>query len=402
MRIIFTGQSYLPGSNGQAVFTMRLAEGLARQGNDVIMIAPSLQLSAGSEMVNGVCIQKAVSLRISPVHPDTYLTLMTHRRIQRIFDEFDPDIVHLQDHYLLCRSVLKVARKRRVPVVGTNHFLPENILPYFPDFLPLKHETVISLLWQTMLSVYNQMDAVTTPTRTAAQILQQQPIHLPVQAISCGVDDQHFYVHPGLDRTQIRRKFNLSPTADLFIYVGRLDYEKRLDVMIRAFHRLGRENTQLVIGGNGAQRGELLAMVRQLDLGQKVVFTGYIPHEDLPLLLNSADIFVMPSPEELQSIATLEAMACGKPILAANARALPELVTQGVNGVLFRPNDVQDASRGMEALLEMRSSWEQMGKASQSRANPHSLTRTLQEYTELYRSLVAVRVPIPEESIPIG
>ncbi|HEX9012106.1 MAG TPA: glycosyltransferase, partial [Anaerolineaceae bacterium] len=275
-----------------------------------------------------------------------------------------------------------------IPTVGTNHFLPENLLPFIPRFLPLKRAQIIRFLWWTMLSVYNQLDAVTTPTETAAGILRQQPLRVPVSAISCGVDTRRFRPLPELDRAAVRARYGIDPQRPLFLYVGRLEGEKRLDVLVRAFALLGSPDARLAFGGKGTQAGALAGLARHLGIGERVRFTGYIPHEDLPALLNSADVFCMPSPEELQSIATLEALSCGKPVLAANARALPELVTTGVNGALFQPNDAGDAARAMRQLLADPADWARMGQASLSRSAAHSLDNTIRRYEDVYRSLI--------------
>jgi glycosyltransferase involved in cell wall biosynthesis len=191
-----------------------------------------------------------------------------------------------------------------------------------------------------------------------------------------------------IDRAAIRSKYGLDPDKPLFLYVGRLDKEKRIDLLVEAFARLDRPGVQLGIGGQGAQAGALKEQIRRLKLEQQVVLTGYIPHPDLPLLLNSADIFCMPSPEELQSIASLEAMAVGRPILAANARALPELVADGVNGYLFTPDDAAQVANCMAALLDDRESWRRMSQSSLQRAQAHSLANTVRRYTELYQQMV--------------
>jgi glycosyltransferase involved in cell wall biosynthesis len=93
----------------------------------------------------------------------------------------------------------------------------------------------------------------------------------------------------------------------------------------------------------------------------------------------------MPSPEELQSIATLEAMACGKPILAADGRALPELVEPGVNGYLFQPVQAKDAAHKMNRLIGEQENWAAMGQASFERSQKHSLQNTITYYEEQYR-----------------
>ena len=110
-----------------------------------------------------------------------------------------------------------------------------------------------------------------------------------------------------------------------------------------------------------------------------------MPDEDLPALLNSADLFAMPSSAELLSIATLEAMACGRPILAARARALPELVTEGENGRLFGPADAADAARALAALVAEPQRWRAMGAESRKRAMAHALDDMVRCYEDVYQ-----------------
>jgi glycosyltransferase involved in cell wall biosynthesis len=168
-----------------------------------------------------------------------------------------------------------------------------------------------------------------------------------------------------------------------------VDREKRLDVMLRAMKLLKRDDVQLAVAGRGAATNEYQALAKHLELGPRVVFTGFIPNEDLHVLLNSVDVFTMPSEAELLSIASLEAMACGRPLLLANAVALPELVQHGVNGFLFEPGSPEDAARCMQELAEHPERWAAMGKASVLRAQEHGLDRTLARYEELYQSLGA-------------
>ena len=110
------------------------------------------------------------------------------------------------------------------------------------------------------------------------------------------------------------------------------------------------------------------------------------------MLLNSVDIFTMPSAAELLSIASLEAMACGRPLLVADAVALPELVSQGVNGYLFKPGDPADAARCMELLADHPEQWAAMGQASYERAQEHSLDKTIERYEGYYREAMAKSV----------
>lgn len=140
----------------------------------------------------------------------------------------------------------------------------------------------------------------------------------------------------------------------------------------------------LAVAGIGAALSSYENLVHTLGLEDQVRFLGFVPYEDLPLLLNSVDVFVMPSEAELLSIATLEAMATGRPLMVARARALPELVKDGENGYLFEPGDVSDAARCMAELADHPERWENMGAISLVRAREHSLDHILKQYEELY------------------
>jgi glycosyltransferase involved in cell wall biosynthesis len=206
--------------------------------------------------------------------------------------------------------------------------------------------------------------------------------------ISNGVDIERFLPDPKVDRLAIRRKYGLAHDRALFLYVGRLDGEKRVDILLQAVSELTHANLQLAIAGDGLQAQALRNQAQHLGLEGRVVFLGYVPAADLPALYASVDIFVMPSPEELQSIATLEAIACGKPILATNARALPELVTHEVNGYLFQPGNANDAAHWMNKFLATPEQWTQMGQAGLTRSQSHSLNNTIQAYEERYRMVI--------------
>lgn len=397
MYIVIAGETYYPGTNGQAAFMIHLAEGLAAAGNQVMAIVPSDRFATYTKEINGVLVQKIAGLDLTRFHPEAFVSL-PNLGIGRILDKFKPDVVHIQDHYVVSHLVTWAARRRRLPALGTNHFLPENLFPHL-TFLPFPLSFKRAVLWKMMLDVYNLLDAATTPTETAAVILRQQAIHIPVTAISCGIDTTQFFPNPDVDRASARRKFGLDPDKTLLLYVGRIEGEKRLEVLIQALHQLQRDDIQLCLAGRGTHTAFLRSLARQLNLGEQVIFTGYVPAEDKPALINSADIFTMPSIAELQSIATLEAMATAKPILAANARALPELVAHGVNGYLFKPDDIADAAKGMLELIQGRSRWDEMGQASLARVQPHSLENTIRRYSELYRSLIEARAA--EENRPV-
>ncbi len=398
MRIVIAGQTYDPTINGQGAFTTHLAEGLAQAGHQVLVIRPSDRVRAYHISHNNVLIQAITAIPLAPPpSSNVCVTPLPGVQVGRLLDEFQPEVVHIQDHYPLCRGVLQAALKRDLLVIGTNNFLPQNIIPYVPmsSRSAALRALLDRLLWKMVLDVFKRVDIATAATETAARILRQQGLQVPVRVISSGVDLNHFRPDPSVNRTEIRGRYGLDPQRTIFLYVGRIDREKRLEILLRAFHRLNRDDLQLAIAGRGRNSKMLQSLARRLHLDRHVVFIGYVPSKDLPALLNSADIFAMPSEAELQSIATLEAMGTGRPVLAADAQALPELVENGVNGYLFRAGDVEDAARRIAELADRPECWAKMGTASLKMVHPHSLSNTLQRYEELYRSLVSVMQPLP-------
>ncbi len=395
MRIAISGQTYYPGNNGQAIFTIHLAEGLARAGHEVAVIVPAPDFSYRVETIQQVQVHQVHSIPLNWIHNGTFLNAFSAAKIAEIFRQFRPDVLHIQDHYFLELSAVQVARRMHIPILGTNHFLPENLLPYLM-WLPLPRSWKVRFLWETMLMTYRKVNLVTTPTRTAAGILGHQKLGVPIIPISCGVNTDLFCPQPVADRAALRKRFGLDADARIFLYVGRQDREKRVDLPIRALAELLRSDAirergevQLAIAGQGSAAAEFHALAATLGVEDRVKFLGYVPGEQLPDLYRVCDVFCMPSPEELQSIATLEAMASGKPVLAANARALPELVSPGENGQLFTPGSVSSLMQAMTWALEQQSEWQQMASASRIRAEHHSLHNTLIRYLEQYQKLAA-------------
>ena len=266
--------------------------------------------------------------------------------------------------------------------------MPENLAPYVPALFRFK-PVFNHVLWQWMLDVYNRLDVATAQSKAAVALIRSQGLRIPVFPVSCGIDLTRFHPDPSVDRVLYRQRYGLDPQRKLFLFVGRVDGEKRLDVLLHAMSRLQRDDIQLAIAGYGAALDELQRLSEALNLGERVRFIGFVPADDLPPLLNSVDVFTMPSEAELLSLATLEAMACGRPVLLANAVALPELAVNHVNGYLFKPGDPIDLARRMELLADQSDRWPEMGKASLERARLHSLEYAVRQYEMLYETIFA-------------
>jgi 1,2-diacylglycerol 3-alpha-glucosyltransferase len=394
MRILLSTISYAPIANGQAVFTSNLARHLALSGHEVAVIFPSERRKPYAGINHDVITVGVRSFHLDFWHADSFTTFWTDPAVGLLFNRFQPEVVHIQDHYPLSWSVARLARRRGLPIVGTNHFVPDNVAPYFP-YIARFQRLFQWILWKWVLLLYNRLDYVTVQSQTAARALLDAGLTTPLVPVSCGIDLDRFRADSALDQAAVRRRFGLDPQDVIFLFVGRIDAEKRLDVLIRALPLLGSSHVKLAIAGRGTEIASLQSLAHGLGVEEQVRFLGYVSDTDLPALLNSVDIFAMPSEAELLSIATLEAMACGRPILAARARALPELVENHINGRLFHPGDPVDAASAMADLIRRTHAWPVMGAASQRRSTAHSWSTVINNYNAIYHSLVAPRTALP-------
>ena len=385
MRVVLAGQAYPPSTNGPAVFMANLAHALAARGHRVLVLAPSERTRSYEHDADGV---RHVALPSVPIGvAGLRVTLHPGPAIDELFDAFGPDLVHIQDHYLTSRSVLRRARARGSRVVGTNHFLPENFALQFP--WPLRSSALVHrVLWWTVGPLLQRLDAVAAPSRTAAGLLERRWPSLSVRPISCGVDLRRFRPRTAEELEEVRPRYGIDPARRLVLYVGRLDSDKSVDVLVRGWLRLARDDAQLALVGGGLDAGRLRALAEGAARPGSVLFTGKVPDDDLPLLYAAADVFAMPSTIELQSIATLEAMASGRPVVAADAGALPELVRDGETGLLIPAGDPAAMAAALGRLLDDRGARHAMGRRARVAVRSHAIERTAEAYERLYRCVL--------------
>jgi glycosyltransferase involved in cell wall biosynthesis len=376
-RILISTDTYPPDVNGAAVFTHRLATGLAERGNDVHVVCQSDEGPATADVVDGVIVHR---LRSAPllVHPTMRVTVPT--RLDRLVAAIDPDVLHTQGHFVVGRSAIAAARRRGVPVVATNHFMPDNLFQFSPIPARLRAKAG-SLAWRDFMRVFGKAHHITTPTPLAAKLLSDQGFAREVEPVSCGIDLARFRPHSE-PKSWARKLFGL-PDRPTALFVGRLDEEKRLDELVRALpYVLNDTDAQVALVGRGNQRAELERLAARIGVGDRVFFLGFVADENMPQAFAAADVFAMPGVAELQSIATLEAMASGLPVVAADAMALPHLVNG--NGYLFAPGDVMGLARHLSAVITDDELRTRLGRASRALALTHDHQTSLARFEKIY------------------
>ena len=382
MRIMIVTDMYPPMIGGVPTVTQGLAVDFANRGDQVWVVAPSYGQRDVHRLEHKVHVYRFSSFEW-PTYEDLRIPFLPILPFRRLLKKVDPDIIHIHSPVVLGNIAQIVAGSLRKPVVVTNHYLPINMSRSL-SLDPLFGKTFITVSYSYLVHFCNRCEYVTAPTMTALNLLYEHGLRAPAQAISNGVDLKKF--SPGDRDKRLRQHFKLPQDRPLILSVNRLSLEKRIDVLIDAAAKMTRD-AHIAIASTGPAEAGLRAKVEELNLKDKVSFLGFIHDTDLAPLYRLADAFAIPSEAELQSLTTMEAMACGLPVVAANAYALPELVHHEINGFLFQRGNSDEMAQYLDTLVSDAALRKQMGAKSLEIIARHDRTLVLDQWEALYRRL---------------
>ncbi len=413
MRVLIATAVYYPMVNGVAVFSHNLATGLAQRGNEVAVICPSQTGKNHSKTEDGVKVHylKSTQARVYPdqIHdvpakkkllgkemPHLFykhslrVSVFPARQIKKIMKAFKPDVVHVQVSDPIGLSVVSYARKMNVPVVTTEHNQPE----VFTE--PLHMPKLIKKPVDAMLSSYfysrqKKSDFVTMPTKQAIDNLilsRKKEFKVPVAAVSNGVDLSNF--KPCKASDEIYEKYKIRKNVPTVVYVGRVDPEKKVGLVVDAFSKVLEKlpEAQLVVVGDGVDRLRIEQNVKKLGDEKSIRILGRVLQPDLYELYRVGDVFATASEIETQGIVLIEAAASGLPLIAVNAGAVSEVCITGKNGFLCEPKNVEQISDSIYNILSDKELQKKYSKASLEIAAEHDLEKTIDKFLNIYSKVI--------------
>jgi glycosyltransferase involved in cell wall biosynthesis len=283
------------------------------------------------------------------------------------------DIVHTHGPFSLGWYGLHVAKKQKIPRVSTFHTL---ISEYVHYLAPKGRRILKKIAWNYCYFHYKRYDKLIAPSETLMEKLPRR-IKAPVVVIPTGID---LDVFKPVAKRKAREKLNID-AEKVYLHVGRLGDEKSIDVLIKAAPDFLDKESQLLIVGKGPATEKLQRSAKEID---GIKFTGFVPDKDLPLYYSAADAFLTASTTETQGIVAAEAMACGCPVIAANAMALAEIVDDRKNGFLFQAGNSKQLAR----IIRSTEMTKEMQKNAMETAKEYSQEKCVDKLEELYQSLI--------------
>lgn len=187
-----------------------------------------------------------------------------------------------------------------------------------------------------------------------------------------------------IDKREARLKKGLEHNKEIILYVGRLTKAKNLKLLLSSFREVNedRQNAMLVIAGTGPYEGELKQFVSRHNI-RGVRFLGYIDHDDVPILMNCADIFAFPSLSEGSPNVVKEALACGLPVVSTAVGDITEYVRNGENGYIVE-SELRSFTNGILNTLENK---EALGHNALKKREELGVEKAMEKYSEVFQSL---------------
>lgn len=395
MKILLVADQYYPPTlGGSAISSRRLAHGLAERGHQVSVMAPSLSFRHSVEKDGNTTVYRCRSVSPLIASPSKKapprFALLPDGMVERTLNRVKPDVIHIQTPAYIGAIALKVAKKLGIPVVATNHAMPDNVLPFVPfkvnkDWLPYK--VFESRYWEEIIALLELCDFVTAPTNLACDMLLENGLTKQAVPVSNGVDLHLFKPATPDEKASLKERFGLPLDRPVVLYAGRMSVEKRLDVLVEALPKaLAESRFHLVLTGSGPM--DVAAMIKLAGCSGNVTFTGMVDEATLPLIYRAADIFVLPSEAELQGMVLLEAAASGLPLIGANASAIPEILHHGENGFLHVPGASDDLAERIIQLVKDPDLCQKLGTRGLELVQHHALKASIGQFESIFADVL--------------
>ena len=382
MRIMIVTDQYPPMVGGVPTVTYGLAHDFADRGHQVWVVAPSQGARDVRRLEQKVRVYRFSSFEW-PTYEGLRIPFLPFVPLRNLLKRSDPHIIHIHSPVVLGNIAQILAGGLRKPVIATNHYLPINMSRSL-SVDPFFGKPFNNITYTYLVNFCNRCEYVTAPTATALNLLYEHGLRAPASVISNGIDLKKYT--PGERSEAVLQRLNLPLDRPIVLHVNRLNYEKRIDVLLDAVAKMS-SNAHIALVSTGPAEADLRAQVERLNIADRVSFLGFVRDADLLALRHSSDLFVIPSEADLQSLATMEAMACGLPIIAANSYALPELAHHGENGYVFQPGNSDELAGYIDKLLADPELRKTMGQKSLEIIARHDRIQVLDKWEALYRRL---------------
>ncbi len=393
MRIAFGFDIFYPESNGVITTTINLANNLIDMGHEVYFFVPSDRGFKDDVIENGIHIIHVKALPTF-IYKGIKLLPVQSWYLRKYFMKYKFDIVHDTSPWLICQAMNHAARKMHIPVLATHHTLIDN--PIYIKYA-LKSQTLAEAaqkpIWSVVFNPFFRLVwMVTAPNKETCNTLRNHVPGIEVRYVSNGLDIEKFeQPDMGIRIPQIPDSWI---TRDTFLFVGRLGFEKAIDVTLEGFAKAvaQRPSMRLIIIGDGPAHKELLSQAEKLGIEDKTLFTGKV---DNHILINSGilkkvNAFVTSSLSENQAITVIEAICSGCPVICPDVFNMKEIVKPD-SGWYFNGEDSDSLAQTMVHVYDNPSERDEKGANAMNYRELYDGRKVAEQFVAIYKELLDMK-----------
>ena len=375
LRVALISGNYNMVRDGPTQALGKLVDHLLAQGAKVRIFCPTVenpQVQQPGEIVS------LPSVAI-PGRGEYRLTTGLSGEARRKFEEFRPNIVHVASPDRAARQGAKWARDNGVPVLASVHTRFET----YPQYYHLGFMEPVVEAW--LRKLYRRCDALVAPSDGMVDVLREQRMHRDIGIWSRGVDRTIF--NSGVRDMALRRGVDIGDDEVAIGFLGRVVMEKGLPEFAETMNELTRRGVphKVLVLGDGPARDWFADKVPEAR------FAGYLKGAELARWVAGMDVFFNPSVTETFGNVTLEAMACGVPVVAARATGATTLVKDGETGTLVEPGDTAAFADAIQRYVEDPALRASHGAAGETRSKQFDWDDINRGMADTYLRLVTAR-----------
>jgi 1,2-diacylglycerol 3-alpha-glucosyltransferase len=331
MRVLLATDLYLPAINGVVTSTVSLKKSLEELGHEVKV----LTLSKEDYIDEEADIYAVSSFNVNKIYPGARVRFFNDRTALKTMIEWHPEIIHTHSEFSTFRMAKFIAQFLNIPIVHTYHTIYEDYTHYFSP----NKKTGRKLVSIMTRKVLNNVTEVIAPTEKVYNLLENYGVTQPISTIPTGIQLSRFtHEYSNADCLALRQKYNIPVEAFLLISLGRLGKEKNIEEIINYLARKENDIYFLIVG-DGPNRESLADLTKETEISARVIFTGMIKPEHVPLFYQTADLFVSASTSETQGLTYIEALASGIPALCRLDESIENVVINGETGYQYQTFD---------------------------------------------------------------
>lgn len=332
MKILITADCYEPVVNGLVTSTVILRKNLMALGHDVKV----LTLSQTNRTEYKTTIYYNKSKDISFLYPNLRLSLHIDPKIYKEILEWKPDVIHSQNEVFTLNMAKHLAKKLSIPIVHTYHTLYEDYTHYFIPNKKMGKKIVASLT----RNILRKTQAVIAPSVKTEKILLKYKVKTPIYVVPTGIELDIFSQPLSIEkRKEILKKYNIPSDKKILLILGRIAKEKNIDELFYNLAKLPFKDFVCLVVGDGPHKEELIKLSNELEISDKIIFTGMVSHDEVPNFYKISDLFISASNSETQGLTYFEAMASGLPVVCRQDVCLTYIVINDWNGYQYNTFD---------------------------------------------------------------